>query len=435
LLVVILVAYSGAGGYSFQHGDYQRHNAFLRDLFERPWPTSFQHVPPDGKPGFLAFYIANSLPAAAVGKLFGWAAANFASFLWTVTGFYLSVCWFLRVIGRVSFPFGLLFIFFGGLDIIGRVTLVGWPTPSRQFDNWLLQFTTRSSAADTMEGIFWFFPSNLSFVYYAPQHVIGPWLCVLALMHDAIRNKTCRRAVFLWSLVLLWSAFSFVGLLPFLGLAILVTRGRGLFSFENTVAAGTVLFMTLLYLQSNNHAYPHGFLWQYQDVTRTWPVLLLFYALEFGIYALICPGPSRGNEFPFHRAWQWLAIACLLAAPWYVLGRWNDLTTKIGIPALVVFQIWLANALAGAKIGMDRIRAYVVIALLVIGSLASLSNVYRGINHGFRFSPPDLQEVRHTNRIIGRKGPIFGNVPGGTVDQLFSDGDAFFWKFLARSGS
>jgi hypothetical protein len=400
---------------------------------ERPWPTAFQHVPPDGQPGLLAFYIANSLPAAAVGKLFGWAAANFASFLWTVIGFYLAVCWFLRVIGKISFRFGLLFIFFGGLDIIGRAVLLGWPSdPTRQVGNWLIEYTGREGAA-AMQGIFWYYPSNLSFVYYAPQHVIGPWLCVLAILYDAVRRKSCSRAVFLWSLVLLWSAFSFAGMLPFVGLAILATRGRGLFSLENTFAAGAVLFFTLLYLRSGSHAYPHGFLWQYQDVTKTWHILLFFYALEFGIYALICPRTGKSNAFQLPRVWKWLVIACLLAAPWYVLGRWNDLTTKIGIPALVVFQVWLASALTGAKTGGARIRAYALVALLVVGSLASLSNVVRGIDHGFEFKPPPIQKVRHTNRLVPVKGSVSHSKSGSTVDKLFSDGDTFFWKYLARS--
>jgi hypothetical protein len=424
LLVGVLVAYSGVGGYSYQYGDYFRHNSLLRDLIELPWPTAYRRTPPDGRPGMLAFYIANSLPAAGVGKLFGWKAANFASLLWTICGVYLAVCWFLRVVGAASFRLGLLFLFFGGLDIIGRAVLLGWPADFTQLlGNWMVEYALSSSreAADSMQGVFWYYPSNLSFVYYAPQHVLGAWLCVLVIVYDAVHGATCRRSVFLWSLLLLWSAFAFVGLLPFLGLAIALTRGHRLWTFENTLAASAVLALTLLYIGSNNGDYPRGFLWQHQNLAQTWPLLLFFYAVEFGVYALICPRPERTESGELHPAWRWLAIACLLAAPWYVVGRYNDLTTKVGIPALVVFQVWLASALWSAGDRRARLRAGILVALLVVGSLASASDVARGLRHGFRLEPVSIENVSRTSLLWGPS------------EQLFSDGDAFFWRALART--
>jgi len=424
LLVAFLVAYSGAGGYSYQYDDYLRHNAFLRDLIELPWPASYRWTPPDGKPGMLAFYIANTLPAAAVGKLLGWKAANFASFLWTICGVYLAVCWFLRVVGAASFRLGLLFLFFGGLDIVGRAVLLGWPSDITQLlGNWMVEYSLSSTkaAANLMQGVFWYYPSNLSLVYYAPQHVLGPWLCVLVILYDAIHGATCRRSVFLWSLVLLWSAFAFVGLLPFVGLAVLITRGRRLLSLENTLAAAAVLILTLLYIGSNNSDYPHGFLWERQDLLKTWPLLLFFYAVEFGVFALICPRAERGERGVMHEAWRWLAIACLLAAPWYVLGRYNDLTTKVGIPALVVFQVWIATALWSPEAGRGRLRARVLVALIIVGSLASVSDVARGLHHGFKLEPVPIEGVSRSNKLLG------------PAKQLFSDGDSFFWRVLART--
>ena len=105
LLAVVgfLVLYSGAGGYAYQYDDYRRHNALVRDLIELPWPLFYPRSPLGGQPGWLAFYIANGLPASLVGRALGWTAASHAVFLWTAGGFFLAVCWFLRVIGRVSF--------------------------------------------------------------------------------------------------------------------------------------------------------------------------------------------------------------------------------------------------------------------------------------------------------------------------------------------
>jgi hypothetical protein len=423
LLVVFLVAYSGVGGYAFQYDDHLRHNAFLRDLIELRWPAAYGWTPPDGRPGMLAFYIANTLPSAAVGKLLGWNAANFASLIWTICGVYLAVCWFLRVTGAVSFRLGLLFLFFGGLDIVGRVVLLGWPSDiTNLLGNWMVEYalSSTSEAESLMQGVFWYYPSNLSFVYYAPQHVLGPWLCTLVILYDAIHGSTCRRSVFLWSLALLWSAFAFVGLLPFVGLAVLIARGRRLWSFENTFAAGTVLALTALYIGSNNQDYPHGFLWERQNLLKTWPLLLFFYAVEFGVYAAICPRVDHRARGAMHRAWWWLSIACLLAAPWYVLGRYNDLTTKVGIPALLVFQVWIATALWAAETHRDRLRAQILVALIIVGSLASVSDLARGLHHGLELEPVPIETVKRSNRLAG------------PARQIFSDGDALFWRALAR---
>ncbi len=423
LLVALLVLYSGAGGYAYQYKDYNRHNAFLRDLIDFPWPLAFAETPPDGRPGMLAFYIANSLPPAAIGKLFGWQAAKFSSLLWTLLGVYLALCWFLRVLGKISVPLGLLFLFFGGLDVVGRVLLLGWPQDfTRLFGNWMVEYALSSTpeARSTMQGVFWYFPSNLSFVYYAPQHVLGPWLCTLVIVHDAVREGSCRRSNFMYCLALLWSAFSFVGLLPFVAVAALLSKGRGLFSLANTASAAAVLGITLLYVLSNNQNYPHDFLWERQDLLVTWPLLLLFYAVEFGVFAILCPRAEKAEESAFHPAWWWLSIACMLAAPWYVLGLYNDLTTKVGIPALIVFQLCLAGALVSAPSRARSLRAYLLISLLVVGSLASLSDFARGVHHGLRLDAPLERKIVRTNKLWGPAG------------QLFADGDAFFWRYLAR---
>ncbi|MBW2279897.1 MAG: hypothetical protein JRG82_04075 [Deltaproteobacteria bacterium] len=181
-VVLFVVLYSGAGGYAHQYDDYRRHNALVRDLIEMPWPLFYPNSPLGGQPGWLAFYIANGLPASVVGSVFGWNAASHAVFVWTAGGFFLAVCWFLRVIGRISFRYGLFFVFFGGVDIVGRVLLLGWYVDGTQMlSNWAVRYSVGSTpqVAELMQGIFWFYPSNLNFIYYAPQHVLGPWLCLL----------------------------------------------------------------------------------------------------------------------------------------------------------------------------------------------------------------------------------------------------------------
>jgi hypothetical protein len=213
-----------------------------------------------------------------------------------------------------------------------------------------------------------------------------------------------------------------VGSIPFIALAVLLTAGRGLWSFPNTVAAALVLLSTGLYLTSNNGDYPHGFLWEFQDVLQTWPTLLLFYAVEFGLFAWLCPRIDRAGDQPISRAWFWLAVGCLLLLPWYKLGRFNDFTTKVCLPSLLVLQVILASGIATATTELQRRRRRGLVACLLVGTFASLADVARGVRGGLDFSPPPLSRVSHANELR----------PRSLSAQLFSDGSQFFWHFLAR---
>lgn len=64
---------SGLGGYGYQEYDWLKHHAVLLTLIEEAWPVWMSH---DGTPVALVYYTAFLLPAATVGKLLGWQAAN-----------------------------------------------------------------------------------------------------------------------------------------------------------------------------------------------------------------------------------------------------------------------------------------------------------------------------------------------------------------------
>lgn len=226
--------------------------------------------------------------------------------------------------------------------------------------------------------------------------------------------------MFVWSCALLWSAFSFVGILPFLLVAIWKTRGQGLFSFQNTVGSAVILGFTALFISSNDGAYPHGWLWEFQNVLRTWPTLALYYAVSFGMYAVLCPRVDRSGPGDVHPIWWWTAIACLLLVPWYHLGKFNDFSIKTGIPAIVVLQIYLVTAIAKARTESQRTAARVLVFLILIGTFSNVTNVTRAISHGLHLSPTPLARVKHVNGF------------GPAAKQLFSDGNYLFWRVFAK---
>jgi hypothetical protein len=419
--VVVVVVYSGTGAYAVQGGGHYRNNSFLLDLIHSPWPLGFEKVGSRNEPGVLAFYIANALTPALVGRALGWAAAFHFSLIWAVVGVFLAVCWFVRLVGRASPLYGLLFLLFGGLDLVARTFVMGWSDRSlHMVDLWIYYFARQNP--DLMGGMFWIFPSNLTMLFASPHHVLCTWLSLLWILDDAMRHRTCSRIGILCAPALLWSAFGFVGMAPYVLVAVAVSRARGLVSFENLVAGPAILLVVGLYLLSNNQEYLRGPLWEFQDPLRTWKLLALVCALEFGIYALLFPPRGRRGPRGMQPIWWWTAVACLLALPWYRMGDFCDFPTKVTIPSLVVLQVWLARSLANARSAGERIRGGILVALLIVGAAAAVTVLRDSARHGLNFSPPPISSVRHVNEPKRRSR-------GG---QLFSDGDAFFWRVLAR---
>lgn len=424
-VVTGVVVLSGVGGYAFQYIDYVRHNSFLRDLIEHPWPLAYSETGPRNEPGMLAFYLANSLTPAAVGKVLGWSAANHFSVIWAILGVFLAVCWFLRVVGTTSLVYAILFLFFGGLDIVGHLVLLGWyraVSPYKPLSEWMATYMLSSrDARQLLGGIFWLTPSNMHMLYGAPQHAFACWLGTLLILYDGLWRRSCDRTVFVWASTLLWSAFTFVGMLPFVLVAIVVSRGRGLVNFQNVVAAGVILGLTVLFVSSNNQEYVRGWLWEYQDILRTWPLLVLFYIVEFGVYLVLCPTVDSAFVRA-QRLWLWTAVAALIALPWYHLGQWNDFSIKSSFPALVVMQVFLAATLKEVHTRRQWRRAGLLVIALLLGACGAVDDIARGIRQGFKFGPPPLTRVQHVNELE----------PKALAAQLFSKGDSVFWRVLAK---
>lgn len=417
--VVFLVICSGTGGYAVQGGGHGRNNAFIQALLEHPWPLGLEEVAAGREPGVLAFYIAHALVPALVGSFLGWAAAFHAQFALTCLGVFLALSWYLRVIQRRAPLYAWLFLFFGGMDLVGYRILFGsfslqdWP-----LDLWIFRYARETPMMGEM---FWIFPSNLTILFHSPHHVLCSWLVMLVIVDDAIRRGTCRRAGFLAAFCLLWSAFSFVGMAPFIVLALVASRYRGMFSFENAIAGIVVLCVTVLYLGSNRGEFLHGPLWQFQNPLETWPVLALVCLLEFGVYAVLCKSVERDSRGLAHPMWFWTATGCLLLLPWYRIGKFCDFTTKASIPSLLVLQLCLAHALAGSG-STRRLRVGVLCAALLVGNVAALTMVDRSLSHGLDIAPPARNRSMDLNE--------YALVPG--ADQLFGDTESFFWKFLAK---
>jgi hypothetical protein len=188
------------------------------------------------------------------------------------------------------------------------------------------------------------------------------------------------------------------------------------------VAAPLVLAVTALFIRSNNGKFIHGWLWEYQNLLETWPLLLLFYAVEFGAYVACCPTfLARPGGRP-RRIWLWAATHCLLLLPLYRIGQYCDFPSKAAIPSLLILQVFLATTIRNATAPSERNQVRILTFLLLIGTFAAIYGITQQMRVGLRPDPLVKAQVPHIDQLL----------PKTSAEQLFSDGHAFFWRFLAR---
>ncbi len=435
LVTSFVVACTGIGGYSYQFADYTAYDAILRDLIEVPWPGGFE-LSEGGDKATTAYYLGYYLPSAIVGKVFDWQVAYHFSYAWGVLGVLLLIAWFMRIAGSTAVWLALFFLFFGGLDVIGHLFtarppwhpevgwlnyLTGtywWSSGYGWLDYWSANYAL-SPRGSFMNGVFFRFFSPLSFLVDGPCHILPGTLAVLMIFHDVVRRCTLHRIVLLWSTVIYASVFVSLGMFPFVVFSAFILRFQRAITLQNATGA-VIMLIAVLYFSSAEGVVVSELLWNRVPLQDIWPILLLYYVAEFGILAFAVPRINQ-SYLRFKRYWLYLCIIAFLLGPWYCLGRYNDFSTKVIIPAQLLFMIYIAVALCAPERKGD-IRWKILLVLLGVGALAPLGHVLRAVEFGFNFSPPPLSQIRHVNE----------RLPEDWTLQGHANTQAFFWKHLAQ---
>jgi hypothetical protein len=409
VLVLAWVSLSGAGGIGFQNMDYVQSNSLLKDLIQNPWPLRLNLE--DGRQGVpIVYYVGFLLPAALGGKIGGWTAANVVFGFWTLAGTLLAVGWFALLVPIAKsvrdLPWVvLIFALAGGMAAIGYLVVAR-------------QGFTLGTHLLWWSGIYQF-SGNSTLLFWVPQQAIAGWIITGIVTFVAVENGPPRGVLFLGAPGLLFTPFSVVGLLPF-GIAMLVAlwrrnRLREL-GPEDFLVAPLIGLLIASYIAANRFAFPSGWIWTTSD-TYSPGRFALQWLLEIGVYAMLTwpwvRHASRGR-----RAWFLLSCICLTFIPLWKAGTFNDWAMRASIPALYVFWIYVAGAIADPTWRSRWPR--VLVACFVVGSISAWSEMWRALEQ-FQTSPPAIENVGS-----------FANMTGIGPDQRLGDPEAFFFRWLAR---
>jgi hypothetical protein len=376
--VIAVMCLSGVGGWGYQDADWLRGNAIMVDLVTKPWPVIYQTAP---EPLVLVYYVAFYLPAAWIGKIAGWHAANHALFVYGLVGLGLATSWTVRVAGVPRWWAALVFFGFSGMDIVGKSMrhaaeiAAGKDPQTWRTLEWWAGFGVVA------------FPSHMELVTLTVMQAIPGWLLTALVLNDAREERLTKTGLFYLGVCTLWAPFVCIGLLPLVVVLSLPALRRSrplreLASWPN--ALGLVLGLVSAGYYSMRYwpyTLPFDVSHLYQEhftltLFRIGPLFLgiypLFLVLEFGLlHALLYAYVRRRSpallDTPLCRSLV-VSTVGLSILPW-INGSWNnDIVLRACLPMLFVTALVALRVLDDGSAPADRrLRLLRAGVLLVIG--------------------------------------------------------------------
>lgn len=422
LLLLGWVNFSGSGGYGYQTPDYTMLNSRLDDLVQFEWPV---HYGPDSN---FVYYIGYCLPAATIGKLFGYATAIASLTFWTQLGVVLACRWVSLLSGwKHGVTLVLIIIFFGPMDAVGVLWIILTKLPAS------ITLTAQDAVhllIDDPDGLnFWAsrnvgfflgnFLSNTYQLYWAPQHIIPGWLCICLLTHLFLK-KQFQHFLFVFALLCLWSPLVMLAMVLFPLFALLSHpphQHREWLTASNLLAAPllTLLFM-LFYAGGSALTNPNGWTFTKIDILQQWDAMLLFYALTWGLYALAVIPHLRTRSDP-EKIWFAALFLTFLLLPLYAYGAYNDLLCRGAAPIMFLLMVLLLQRLKTVWENQQRHAVACILCLILIGSGSALLQLYIGIVHyGDTREVIPITSYKYAKENLGDDRSIFARFLRGKVE-------------------
>lgn len=372
--ICIWVFLSGMGGYFFQRWDWHGRNAVLRDLIDYTWPVIY---PETGNA--LVYYFVYWMIPALVGKVCGWELANLALYIWTYLGILISMLLMCKLLNlnttKKIATMVFVYIFWGGLNILG-----------------IFYVNARGYADYGILGGGFGWPDAVTGYQYTPNNAllewgfnqtIVPWIAIPLFLQD----KRIEVLAFLGLCVLPYAPFPFIG---FFILAVVwaipemlkkMKKGenkellRLIFSVPNIAAIITIFTVFLFFFQCNSATNGNtgvgGIGWYIQPKDfngKTLEILIIFYLLEFLIYAVLLYHENKNNLL------YYTAVVSLFLFPFIRIGTGRDFCMRASIPSLFVIMVFVIKKLCKEWEERLSVLTTVLIAAITISSLSVFSD-------------------------------------------------------------
>ncbi|WP_294477381.1 hypothetical protein [uncultured Bacteroides sp.] len=404
LILLCWVFLSGIGRFVWQNDDHLWRNAIFNDLIYHNWPVY------KGEFG-LCYYIGFWLPSALIGKLFD---SMFLGNLFQLIGawigmyfFYLLVCEYL---GKIKIGILFVIIFFSGIDIIGYGVEYLKSHSWEEFINFLTFFPhiewshgSAFQASSITTQLFWVFNQAIPFF-------VGMMLILL--------NKNIKYLLFVYSLLLIFSPFPFVGFAPVIAYYYIkdfcISGGVAFFkrslSVENVVAL-LILLVVGLYYTSNLSAGKSGF----REPTSRY---LFFLLTQYIVYLIFIFYSNRKDPLLI------IMIVTALLFPLVRLGEAADFCMRTNIPFIIYIMILFAKFLYNSNICRNiKVAALFIFMLGAVTPFLEIARTIHGTFEEWRYGIDGEQKLTDRDSIFD-EGLRGGNFLGNK--------DSLFYRFLIK---
>lgn len=396
-LILLLSLSTGVGNFWYQNWDYTKHNGIYFDLIQSKWPAIVQLNHQDY---YLVYYLAHYLLPALCGKIWTIGAMEIAAQFQLFVGLFI-IFGILKNITKTKyfFPLVLSFIFWGGLDCIGRFSVQGDMNNFGELGEWWAGATTFQ------------YTGFYDLLVWVPQHALAGWMSLLLVL-ISLEKKIYRLIPFILAITLLWSPFAILGLIPFIFILFinLVIEKKLLgfvLSFEFLFSIIMLVLMGLYY-SSINYTQPIN--WQYlrlipEEFFKRYP---LFLFLEFLLISILI--------YPHRYLWPQTLKLCFFPVLLYLIfipnvyfGAYSDYSMRASVPCLLyVFILYFFTVTHPL---VSRRKKIILYFYALVASYSAISDIYRGFHlleqkipytSVTRFDPDNLSK-----QYIGNKESFF----------------------------
>ncbi|MFY0735602.1 hypothetical protein [Aurantimonas sp. NFXS3] len=331
------------------NGDWTKHYALFNTLRDNAWPPTIDiGQGPATLRYSLGWYVMPALAAKILGKSF----TGLAIFAWTGLGLFIVLRLAFRDLQRPSqlFSAGLIFICFSGADVLG-MWITGYEPGHWQHLEWWAGFAS--------------LPSNVTSVFWTPQHAIPAWIGAMLFLRYPERALAFGGP--LAAAILLWSPFAAIGMAPVALWAMWHSGWRHALTTANYVAGPALVIPAILYLGEGTGDIPVGLSIGYPGFS--WPVWGWFVFLEIAAIGAAI-SISRPSTTPLLLICGGFVIALTLTR----VGAFNDLTMRGCLPAIGIFA-----ALAAGTLIQTGYRRTLMVACFVAGLPTAGGEIMRGL--------------------------------------------------------
>lgn len=373
-LALTWAAFSGAGHFFYANTDWRTRDTVYADLILSAWPPGYGLH--DGAPLVLRTAMGYFLPPALLAALTGIEFASTILFGWTALG----VALFLLLLPLPQKPgwrlvlLGLLVVFFSGMDYPAIVLIHGhlpmFPLPLE----WWRQWTYTSLTGQ----LFW-----------APNHALALWLGTALFFRHRTDPALATLGLVLLPLLLPWTPFAVVGLLPWFLWGIVRVCPSARSALQGTTPAQWLFAATLTVITAGLFSRPGvsaalalpdsaGSAAATRNAGMDMALItsyVQFVAFEFGLLVLLLR--------PRHaEAKQMLAIAAgmLLLLPLIRFGPSNDWLLRVSTPSLLILMLLtLAEFDVPQQEVRRSLRLIALIGVLTLGAITPFFEFSRAV--------------------------------------------------------